>query len=415
MTAEPLTASPPWEGKRVVLGVTGGIAAYKSVQLARDLTLLGAEVEVVLTRAARAFVTPLSFEGVTGRPVHTRLLSGKGAALHLQLAAEADLVLVAPATADLLSRAAHGAADDLLTTVLLATRAPVLLAPSMNTRMWEHPQTQANVRHCHELGYGIVGPASGLLAAGEAAGEGRMLEPLDLILFAGRSLGTGSDLAGRRVLVTAGPTREPVDPVRYLGNRSSGRMGYALAREAWLRGCDVTLVTGPTHLPAPVGIQVFRVESAYEMLHEVKDHISQCDIVIYAAAVSDFRPDEVLGMKMKRSQLGGRTSIQLVENPDITQETRGLRKEGSIAVGFALETENLRTGAQAKLRQKGFDLIVGNDPLEPGSGFEVSTNKVLLIDREGREEELPLLSKAEVAARIFDRIQDRLDSRGGEE
>jgi phosphopantothenoylcysteine decarboxylase/phosphopantothenate--cysteine ligase len=191
-------------------------------------------------------------------------------------------------------------------------------------------------------------------------------------------------------------------------------MGYALAREAWLRGCEVTLVTGPASLPDPVGIEVARVETADEMLHEVRECIALCDIVIYAAAVSDFRPDEVLGMKMKRSQLGGRTSIQLVENPDITQETRSLRKEGAVAVGFALETENLRTGAQAKLRQKGFDLIVGNDPLVPGSGFEVSTNKVLLIDREGREEELPLLSKAEVAARIFDRIRDRLSTRGGE-
>jgi phosphopantothenoylcysteine decarboxylase/phosphopantothenate--cysteine ligase len=414
MTAEPLTPSLPWEGKRVVLGVTGGIAAYKSVQLARDLSLLGAEVDTVLTRAARAFVAPLSFEGVTGRSVHTRLLSGRGAALHLELASEADLVLVAPATADLLSRAAHGAADDLLTTILLATRAPVLLAPSMNTRMWEHLQTQANVSRCRELGYGIVGPTTGLLAAGESAGEGRMVEPQDLALYAGRSLGSLSDLAGRRVLVTAGPTREPVDPVRYLGNRSSGRMGYALAREAWLRGCEVTLVTGPASLPDPVGIEVARVETADEMLHKVREGIALCDIVIYAAAVSDFRPDEVLGMKMKRSQLGGRTSIQLVENPDITQETRSLRKEGAVAVGFALETENLRTGAQAKLRQKGFDLIVGNDPLVPGSGFEVSTNKVLLIDREGREEELPLLSKAEVAARIFDRIRDRLSTRGGE-
>lgn len=410
MPAAPLTASLPWEGKRIVLGVSGGIAAYKSVQLARDLTLLGAEVDTVMTRAARAFVTPLSFEGVTGRPVHTRILAGKGAALHLQLAAEADLVLVAPATADLLSKAAHGAADDLLTTILLATRAPVVLAPAMNTRMWDHRQTQANVDRCRELGYWIVGPVSGLLAAGEGSGEGRMLEPQEIALFAGRAIGEESSLSGRRVLVTAGPTREPIDPVRYLGNRSSGRMGYALAREAWLRGCEVTMVTGPTSLPDPVGIEVVRVGTAHEMLHEVKEHISLSDIVIYAAAVSDFRPDEVLDSKMKRSALGGRTSVQLVENPDISQETRSLRKEGSFVVGFALETENLRTGAQAKLRQKGFDLIVGNDPLEPGAGFEVATNKVLLIDREGNEEELPLQSKEEVAARIFDRIQPRFST-----
>jgi phosphopantothenoylcysteine decarboxylase/phosphopantothenate--cysteine ligase len=185
-------------------------------------------------------------------------------------------------------------------------------------------------------------------------------------------------------------------------------MGYALAREAWLRGCEVTLVTGPTSLPDPIGIEIERVQTAHEMLHEVSGRIAHCDIVIYAAAVSDFRPDEVLESKMKRSVLGGRTSIQLVENPDISQETRSLRKEGSVVVGFALETENLRSGAQAKLRQKGFDLIVGNDPLEAGAGFEVSTNKVLLIDREGREEELPLQSKEEVAARIFDRIEVRL-------
>jgi phosphopantothenoylcysteine decarboxylase/phosphopantothenate--cysteine ligase len=278
--------------------LSGGIAAYKSVQLARDLTRLGAEVDTIMTRAARAFVAPLSFEGGTGRPVHSRILAGKGAALHLQLAAEADLLLVAPATADLLSKAAHGAADDLLTTILLATRAPVLLAPSMNTRMWEHAQTQANAERCRQLGYGILGPTFGPLAVAEEAGEGRMLEPLEIAHHAGRALRGASALAGRRVLVTAGPTREPVDPVRYLGNRSSGRMGYAMAREAWLRGCDVTLVTGPTSLPDPVGVEVSRVETAHEMLHEVKSLISLHDIVIFAAAVSDFRPDEVLGRKM---------------------------------------------------------------------------------------------------------------------
>lgn len=408
MPGIPLTAASPWKGKRIVLGVSGGIAAYKAVQLARDLTRLGAEVDTVMTRAARAFVTPLSFEGVTGRPVYTRILAGRGAALHLELASLADLVIVAPATADLLSRAAHGAADDLLTTILLATRAPVLLAPAMNTRMWEHLQTQDNVSRCRELGYSIMGPAQGPLAAGEGEGEGRMLESLDLVHLAGRALGEGDPLAGKKVLVTAGPTREPLDPVRYLGNRSSGRMGYALAREAWLRGCDVTLVSGPTSLPDPVGIEVIRVETAAEMEREVSRSIALCDIVIYAAAVSDFRPDEVSERKMKRSALGGRTSIQLVENPDISQETRALRREGSIAVGFALETEDLRTGAQAKLRQKGFDLIVGNDPSSEGAGFEVPTNKVLIIDRDGGEEDLPLQSKEAVAAGILDRVAVRL-------
>jgi phosphopantothenoylcysteine decarboxylase / phosphopantothenate---cysteine ligase len=401
----PLNPRAPWADRRVVLGVSGGIAAYKAVQVARDLTRLGSTVDVVATRSATAFVRPLSFQAVTGREVHTRLLSGSGVALHLRLAAEADLVLVAPATADLIARAAQGRANDLLTTVLLATRAPVLLAPAMNDRMYGHTQTARNLAHCREvLGYRIAGPATGPLAFGEGDGPGRMLEPDELVEHAGRLLGTDPAYLGRRVLVTAGPTREAVDPVRALSNRSSGRMGFALAREAWLRGGDVTLVTGPSHLPDLPGVHMVWVETAVEMLEAVRDHRPEADLTIFAAAVSDYRPAEVAREKWKREDSDGNRSIPLVANPDVSRETSGLRKEGSVTVGFALETERLEERARRKLEEKGFDLIVANDPGEEGSGFDVSTNRVTLLHADGEEEALPLLDKHAVARAILDRL-----------
>jgi phosphopantothenoylcysteine decarboxylase/phosphopantothenate--cysteine ligase len=345
---------------------------------------------------------------VTGRPVHSRIRSGEGAALHLSLAAGADLVLVAPATADFLARAAHGRADDLLATILLATRAPVVLAPAMNDRMYSHTQTQRNLAYCRdELGYRIAGPGVGPLAVGEGEGPGRMLEPRELVDHAGRALG-GEGLRGRGVLVTAGPTREPLDPVRFLGNRSSGRMGFALAREAFLRGADVTLVTGPSALEDPTGVRTVRVESARDMLSEVKESISNADIVLYAAAVADFRPVEPADRKIKRGN-GRAPSVALEENPDIAIETLRLRRKGSVALGFALETEEVRRGALDKLRKKGFDLIVSNDPGEPGAGFDVPTNRVNVFDRDGGEEELPLLTKEALASVLFDRVEVRLN------
>lgn len=415
MWDRPLTPGPPWEGRRVVLGVTGGVAAYKAVQLARDLTRLGARVETILTRSAREFVAPLSFESVTGRTVHTDMFSVDGAALHVRLGMEADVVVVAPATADLMARAAHGRSQDLLTTTLLVTRAPVVLAPAMNDRMWDHPQTRRNAKHLEEvLGYELVGPDTGALAAGEGEGPGRMVEPAVLEAWVGRALGTEPAFRDRDVLVTAGPTREPLDPVRYVGNRSSGRMGFALAREAWLRGARVTLVTGPSALSDPVGVATVRVETAREMLEAVREVITGTDLNVFAAAVSDFRPSAVREGKMKRREGGGGGTLELTENPDVAADTRDLRGPGSVAVGFALETEGLVEAAREKLAEKGFDLIVANDPGEAGAGFEVETNRVTLIDREGEAEELPLAGKDRVAGLILDRVRPLL-SRGDED
>jgi phosphopantothenoylcysteine decarboxylase / phosphopantothenate---cysteine ligase len=407
----PLSPRLPWKGRRVVLGVTGGIAAYKTVQLARDLALAGAIVETVMTEASRSFVGPTSFQGVTGRPVHASWFDGggDGAALHLRLGSEADAVMVAPATADFISRAACGAAEDLLTATLLATRAPVLLAPAMNSRMYDHPQTRLNLDHCRDaLGYRIIGPATGRLGAGEGEGIGRMVEPGLLLAHVGRALQGRSPLQGLHVLITAGPTYEPVDPVRVLANRSSGRMGFALAREAWMRGARVTLVAGPVALPDPEGVDVVRVESAREMHAAVLSATGKADVSIFTAAVSDFRPRHESAGKVKKETFRQEPSIALTENPDIARESAVGRKKGALSVGFALETENLAENARAKLHDKGLDLIVGNDP----DGFGGEASKVVLIDREG-EEALPLLEKSEVASRILDRVSRMLEAKNG--
>ena len=402
----------PWEGRRVVLGVTGGIAAYKAVQLARDLTRLGATVDAVLTRGAQEFIQPLSFEGVTGRPALTELFSAQGAALHIRLGQEADVVCVAPATADFLARAAQGRANDLLTTTLLATRAPVVLCPAMNDRMFAHPQTQANIAHLREsLSYRIAGPAVGPLAYGEGEGPGRMLEPAEIIEEVGRALVTPSPLDGKCVLVTAGPTREAIDPVRYLGNRSSGRMGFALAAAAWRRGAEVRVVSGPVALPDPHGVEVLRVETAQEMFDEVSDGLPEADVSIFASAVADFRPADPSEGKLKRADVGPELALSLIENPDVAGGTRERRKTGSIVVGFALETRSLLENGQKKLETKDFDLLVANDATEEGAGFEVHTNRVTLLALGKPNEELPLLSKDEVAEIVLDRVTSLLESR----
>ncbi len=391
----------------MVLGVTGGIAAYKAIQLARDLTRLGAEVDTILTRAGEAFVAPLSFQGVTGRQVHQNLLTAEGGALHLRLAVDADAVVVAPATADLIARAAHGRADDLLAAVLLATRAPVLLAPAMNDRMYAHPQTCSNIERCESLGYRILGPGIGPLAAGEGEGPGRMLEPAEICDHVGRALGADPAFEGRHVLVTAGPTREAIDPVRFIGNRSSGRMGFALAREAWLRGANVRLITGPSSLPDPVGVSTVRVETASEMLEAVREATPLADYLIFSAAVADFRPAQASSRKIKRSDLNGAHALDLVENPDVASESRSLRRAGAVTVGFALETGDLESGALRKLAEKEFDLVVANDPREEGAGFEVTTNRVTVFYGDGEREPLPLQTKESLAREILDRARSR--------
>jgi len=410
-----ITPRRPWKGRRVVLGVTGGIAAFKAVQVARDLTRLGAEVDVILTRAARKFVTPLSFEGVTGRRALTDLFSAEGAALHVRLAQEADVVCVAPAGADFLARAAHGRADDLIGTTLIATTAPVLICPAMNDRMFAHPQVQDNLTHVRErLGYRIAGPALGPLAAGEGEGPGRLLEPWQIEEAIGRALTEPGPFDGARVLVTAGPTHEAIDPVRHVANRSSGRMGYAVAQAAWRRGAEVCLVSGPSCLDAPFGVDVVSVESALQMRDAVAARIHAVDVSVFAAAVSDYRPEDAAEGKLKRGATGPRWQLEMVENPDIALETAGARSSVGVSVGFALETDDLIANARAKLQKKAFDLVVANDPSEADAGFGVETNRVTIVTSRGALEELPLMSKAEVAEEILDRAGGLLaDKRSG--
>jgi len=404
----------PWQGRRILLGVTGGIAAYKSVQLARDLTRLGSVVDVVMTKAAQQFVQPLSFEGVTGRQVLTDLFSVEGAALHVRLGRDADVVCVAPATADFLSRAAEGRADDLLCTALLATRAPVVICPAMNDRMWSHPQVQENARRLAERpGYVIAGPSEGPLAVGEAEGAGRMLEPAEIVEHVGRALGADNAYRGRRVLVTGGPTREAIDPVRYVGNRSSGRMGYAVAQAAWRRGAEVTLVSGPSSLEAPVGVELVRVQSAQEMLEAISTRIGEADLTVFAAAVADFKPEAPATDKVKRETVGSELGLTLRPNPDVAGDTRALRKTGSVTVGFALETRDVLANAQKKLEKKGFDFLVANDVTEEGAGFDVETNRVTILAPGAPPEPLPLMSKDSVAEDILDRVAPKLAGASG--
>ncbi len=401
----------PWQGRRVVLGVCGGIAAYKVVQVARDLTRLGAEVDVVLTRSACEFVRPLTFSGVTGRPALTELFSAEGAALHVRLGLEADVVCVSPATADFIARAAQGRADDLLTTTLLATRAPVVVCPAMNDRMWSHPQTQANTAHLADvLGYRVVEPATGPLAVGEGDGPGRLIEPDEIVQEIGRALGGSKVWSGVNVLVTAGPTREALDPVRYLGNRSSGKMGFAIAQAAWRRGASVTVITGPGSAPRPYGPEIVAVESADEMSEAVASRIGEADVAVFAAAVADFRPRAAAERKVKRAEVGSDHSVDLTENPDIAKTSLEDAKPGAVRVGFALETEDLLENARKKMQSKALDFVVANEATEEGSGFEVDTNRVTIVGAEGSAEELPLLSKDEVAEEILDRVEPRLGS-----
>ena len=404
-----MTSQRPWKDSRIVLGVTGSIAAYKSIQVARDLTQLGAKVDVVLTKSAQYFAPPLSFEGVTGRPALTDLFSAEGAALHVRLGQDTDALCVAPATADFLSRAAQGRADDLICTTLLATQAPVVICPAMNSQMFAHAQVQANLDHLKsKLGYTIAGPTEGALAAGEADGPGRMIEPWQVVEHLGRALAGTSPLTGKQVLVTAGPTREPVDPVRYIGNRSSGRMGYAIAQAAWRRGAEVYLVSGPSWMEPPVGVHLISVETALEMYDAVNHALPEMDVSVFAAAVADFRPDNPDDEKLKRADTEGDFAVSLTGNPDVAGDTVSRRKPGSVAVGFALETSDLIKNAEQKLIAKSFDLLVANDATDEESGFDALTNRVTILSPETEPEELPLMLKPSVAEVIIDRICDRL-------
>ena len=390
----------PFDGRRVLLGVAGGIAAYKAAELARRMVLAGAEVEVVLTSGGSRFVGPTTFEGLTGRRVRRSLWEGP--LDHLELGRWADAIVVAPATADLIARLAGGHADDLLTTTLLAAPVKAILAPAMNHRMYEHPATLRNLDTLKGYGYAVVGPAHGELAERET-GWGRMEEPEVILAHVGRALEPESGWRGRHVVVTAGPTREPVDAVRYLGNRSSGRMGHAMAAAAWRRGAEVTLISGPTQLPAPPGIDALqRTETAEGMAALLRDAAPGADALIMAAAVSDFRPARPVAGKIRRRE--GLDRIELESVADLLAEA--CTKEGCVRIAFAVEVGSSGLeSARSKLREKKAHLVVVNDPTEEGAGFEVETNRVTVIDVSDGEESWPLMSKAEVADRVLDRAE----------
>ncbi len=389
-------------GRRVLLCVTGGVAAYKSAYLARRLVEAGAMVRVEMTESALEFVGPQTFAAITGEAPFTGLFDAALVSPHTELARWADLVVVAPATAATLGRIANGISDDLVTATVLATTVPVLLAPAMHTEMWEHPATVRNLETLREFGYHLVGPEEGPLAGGDI-GLGRVAEPEEIMAAVAGIL--GGEGQGRRILITAGGTREPVDPVRFLGNRSSGKMGHAIADAAVARGYDVTLVT-TADLPVHPAAKVIRVETAEEMFGAVEG--IDPEIAIMAAAVADFRPADAAESKIPRAD--GLSSIQLASTPDILASVVG-RVDRPFTVGFAAETGGLDR-AREKAGTKGVDLMVYNDVTEPGSGFGTDTNRVAFIDREGEVEELPLLAKREVAERILDRVSAGVGGRG---
>jgi len=389
-------------GKEIILGVTGSIAAYKAVYLLRELTRLGAGVTVVTTTHAEKFVGPLTFRTLSGRPVLTDLFDPQtpDAVEHVQLAERAQALVVAPATANLLAKAAHGIADDFLTTLLLAARCPVLIAPAMDGGMWQHAAVVANVRTLRERGVTVLEPDAGELASG-LAGRGRLPEVDAIIEALERLLAPARDLAGERILVTSGPTREPIDPVRYLSNRSSGKMGHAIVTAALRRGAEVILIAGPTPLSPPPGAVYVPVETAEEMREAALQHLGGATVVIKAAAVSDYRAKHASTTKIK-SKKDEDLTLPLAPNPDILKELAS-RKGGAFLVGFAAETDDVRAHATAKLKAKGVDLLVVNDVSKRGIGFEADENEVTLLDRWGGAVDLPRMTKLAVADAILDR------------
>jgi phosphopantothenoylcysteine decarboxylase / phosphopantothenate---cysteine ligase len=388
-------------GRELILGVTGSIAAYKAVYLLRELTRLGASVTVCLSEHAREFVGPLTFRTLSGRPVLSSLFDPQSddAVEHVALAERADAVIVAPATANLLAKAAHGIADDFLTTLLLAARAPVLMVPAMDGGMWDHAAVTANVATLRRRGVAVLEPDTGALASG-LRGKGRFPEIDEIVEALRRLLVPTRDLAGERLLVTAGPTREPIDPVRYISNRSSGKMGYGLATAALRRGAEVTLVSGPTALTPPPGAVFVPVQTAEEMREAVLHHLERATIVIKAAAVADYRAKQASSTKIKGKH---DLTLELTPNADILAEVAA-RRTNAFVVGFAAETNDVAENARAKLERKGIDLLVANDVSQQGIGFEAEDNEVLLLDRWGGVRPLPRMPKSDVADAILSHV-----------
>ncbi len=393
------------KGKRIVVGLGGGIAAFKAVQLVRELMRRGAEVRVAMTDAATRFVGPITFAGLTGKPPVTDLWAEDYAGeVHVELGEWADAIVIAPATMNLMARAVTGQANDAVLATLACARGEVFFAPAMHERMWSHPATQHNAQTLADRGAVILGPVTGPLANGEI-GEGRMMEPDDIAEAVEAHLTHGADLAGIRILITAGPTHEDLDPVRFLGNRSSGRMGYAMARRALRRGAEVTLVTGPVHLPTPLGAELLPARSAREMHEVVMSRFDQHDVVIMAAAVADYRPATSAPQKIKK---GGNLDLELVRNPDILSDVGAKRvHQPAVLVGFALETENLEEAARDKLERKSADLIVAN---EAGDGLGGDTNRATLVDASSATP-LPEMTKHALADQILDRVRALLSTR----
>ena len=389
--------------KTVVLGITGSIAAYKAVDIASKLTQAEARVEVVMTESATKFIAPLTLRNITHRPVVTDMfeLSSEFDIEHIAIAEAADVVVIAPATACIIAKLAAGISDDMLTCTVLATKAPIILAPAMNANMFENPITQDNLAKLEARGFTIVDPAYGRLASGKI-GLGRLAETDKIIGIIKQVLGRGGDLAGKRIVVTAGGTQEPIDPVRHIGNRSSGKMGYAMTEAARDRGAEVKLIAAPTFLLEPIGIEVTHIETAIQMKEAVAKAVAQADVLIMAAAVADYQPKEVAKTKIKKETSS--LTLELVRTPDILSEVKG----DFVKVGFAAESQDIVANARQKLEKKQLDLIVANDITDADSGFGADTNKVTLIDRDGKIESLPLLTKREVADIILDKVAELL-------
>ncbi len=389
--------------KTIVLGITGGIAAYKAADIASKLTQNGAMVKVIMTESATRFITPLALHSLTSQPVVTSMWeqSPEPSITHISLAEAADVVVIVPATANMIAKIANGIADDMLSCTVLATRAPIIIAPAMHADMFQNSITQENITRLKNRGFTIVEPDYGRLASG-GIGLGRLAETETIIGIIKQVLGRNSDLAGKHIVVTAGGTQEPIDPVRHIGNRSSGKMGYALAEAARDRGAIVTLITAPSSLPEPAGMEVIHTETAVQMKEAVTKAVAQADTLIMAAAVADYQPKNAAATKIKK---GSPTlTLELIRTPDIITEVKG----NFIKVGFAAESENVIENARQKLDNKKLDLMVANDITAKESGFDVDTNKVTIIDREGKVESLPLLSKREVADKILGRVVEML-------
>jgi phosphopantothenoylcysteine decarboxylase/phosphopantothenate--cysteine ligase len=395
-------------GKKMVVGVTGSIAAFKVAGWVSDLAKEEALVSVVMTPSATKFVTPLTFAALSGNDVYTDMFSAakEDTMAHISLGRDADVVLIAPATANTIAKLANGFADDLLTTTVLATRARVLVCPAMNSRMYSHPSTRQNIARLKELGYMVIDPDCGMMACKDE-GEGRLPEWNEVKEYVAQSLSHQS-LQGQRILVTAGPTREPLDPARFLSNRSSGKMGYALARSAFRRGGEVTLISGPSALPCPTGVNMVKVQTAMEMYNAVLDQAKSCSVIIKAAAVADFRPEKMFEHKVKKEQIN--TQLILERNPDILFELGKRKKAGQLLIGFAAESRNLEQEGRKKLQNKNLDLIAVNNISDDSTGFEVESNQVLLIGVSGVES-LPYTSKLHTADLIWDRVVSLLSAK----